>query len=181
MKNLIIGIAILAIIFVATGVAQNDHLFVGVKGCAACHQGDKKGNQKEIWQKSKHADAYNALTSDKALEIAKAKGIDKPSESKDCLPCHSVGMMVTPDMCKENFDVKSGVQCESCHGAGSDYKTMSIMKDKAKAIENGLTDFKDDSTMEAKCRTCHNEKSPTFTDFVFKDRWEKIKHMMPPK
>jgi cytochrome c5 len=53
------------------------------------------------------------------------------------------------------------------------------MKDKAKAIASGLTEFKDDATIEKHCRTCHNEKSPTKVEFNFKEMWGKIKHPVP--
>ena len=53
---------------------------------------------------------------------------------------------------------------------------MSIMKDKAKAIAAGMTEFKDQAAIEAKCKTCHNDKSPTYKPFVLKDMWPKIQH-----
>ena len=58
---------------------------------------------------------------------------------------------------------------------------MTIMKDKAKAVAAGLTDFKDDAAKEKLCKTCHNEKSPTYKEFKFKDMWAKIAHMRPKK
>jgi cytochrome c peroxidase len=77
--------------------------------------------------------------------------------------------------------VKDGVQCENCHGAGSGYKTMAIMKDHAKAVAAGMTDFKDDAAKEKLCVTCHNDKSPTHKEFKFKEMWDKIKHPRPKK
>jgi len=74
------------------------------------------------------------------------------------------------------FDAKEGVQCESCHGAGSAYKSMATMKDKAKAMAAGLNMYKDDAAIEALCVTCHNDKSPTHKAFNFKEMWPKIKH-----
>ena len=142
-----------------------------------CHKGDKKGNQAEIWAKSKHAEAFAALLSPKALEIGKAKGIAVPSESKECLECHTLGKTVSADVLAKTFDIKDGVQCETCHGAGSAYK--STMKDKAASIAAGMTEFKDLAAAEKMCRGCHNEKSPTFKDFKFKERWDLIKHMRP--
>ena len=41
-------------------------------------------------------------------------------------------------MLGKNFKINEGVQCETCHGAGSGYKTNSTMKDQAKAIAKGL-------------------------------------------
>ncbi len=160
--------------FVA-GQAMSDNKYVGVKACAPCHKSEKGGNQFGVWQKTKHADAFNVLTTPKAAEVAKAKGLKKPaSESPECLECHTI----TGDAAKfeKTFDPKDGVQCETCHGAGSAFKSMATMKDKAKAVAAGLAEFKDDAAIEAKCVTCHNEKSPTHKAFIFKEMWPKIKH-----
>jgi hypothetical protein len=167
----IISLLIAALFMLSFSVlAQNK--YVGVKMCSMCHKGDKKGSQFEIWQKSKHAEAYKTLTNAKSAEIAKAKGLKKAAnESPECLECHAI----TADA-KLTAD---GVQCESCHGAGSAYKTMPIMKDQAKAIAAGLTDFKDKGAIEKKCKTCHNEKSPTHKGFKLEEMWAKIKHPIP--
>jgi hypothetical protein len=154
--------------------------FVGVKICAPCHKTEKSGNQFAVWQKSKHSEAFKALVSDKANEIAKAKGLTKPAaESPECLQCHT--LTADAKMVEKTFDPKDGVQCEVCHGAGSAYKSISVMKDKAKAIAAGLSEYKDDASIEKKCRTCHNEKSPTYKEFKFEERWPKIKHATPKK
>ena len=158
-----------------TAQAKSDNKVVGIKACAPCHKAEKSGNQFGVWQKSKHAEAFNVLKTPKADEIAKAKGLKKPAaESPECLECHTM----TGDAAKfdKTFDAKDGVQCESCHGAGSAYKSMATMKDKAKSIAAGMTEFKDEAAIEAKCKTCHNDKSPTFKEFKFKESWAKIKH-----
>lgn len=132
----------------------------------------------DIWQKSPHATAYKTLTTAKAAEIAKQKGLTvAATESADCLSCHA------PEHAAKNveksFNGQDGVQCETCHGAGSAYKNMNIMKDRAKSIAAGMTEFKDAAAIEAKCKTCHNEKSPTFKGFNFEEYWNKIKHPVP--
>jgi len=163
-----------------TGTAQDKgkNKYVGVSTCAPCHKSASKGNQMEVWQKSKHAAAYTVLTTPKADEIAKAKGLKKPAaESPECLTCHVTTTDAT--LMEKTFDMKMGNQCETCHGAGSAYKSMPVMKDKAKAYAAGLTEYKDDAAIEAKCKTCHNEKSPSYKPFVFKDMWPKIKHAAP--
>ncbi len=152
--------------------------YVGVKMCAPCHRPDKIGKQFDIWQKSAHAEAYKTLTGAKAAEIAKAKGLKvAPSEAPECLECHVV--KADAKLFDKSFDIKDGVQCELCHGAGSAYKSMTVMKDHAKAVAAGLTDFKDEAAIEKFCKTCHNEKSPTHKEFKFKDMWGKIKHSVP--
>ncbi len=47
------------------------------------------------------------------------------------------------------------VECEDCHGPGSDYKTMAIMKDVAKAKAAGLIP----SPPESECKACHAKKN----------------------
>lgn len=161
---------LLAVIVLISFPALAQNKYVGVKMCGICHKGDKKGAQLEIWQKSKHAEAYKTLTGAKAAEIAKAKGLKKAAnESPECLGCHAI--TADPKL------LADGVQCESCHGAGSAYK--SVMKDKAKAIAAGLTDFKDTAAIEKVCKSCHNEKSPTHKGFKFDEMWAKIKHPEP--
>ncbi len=175
MKQTVSLLVILAcvVFFAVPGIAQNK--YVGVNACAPCHKAEKTGNQFGIWQKTKHAKAFESLSSEKAKSIAKAKGLKTaPAESPECLQCH----VTTTDtkLTAATFNAKDGVQCEACHGPGSAYKSMGIMKDKAKAIAAGLTDFKDQATIEAKCKTCHNDKSPTFKGFEFKKMWDQIKH-----
>ena len=157
-------------------MAQNK--YVGTRMCKACHNTEKMGKQYDVWSKTKHAEAYKTLTTAKADEIAKAKGITKPAaEAPECLECHA--KQIDPKLTEALYDPKDGVQCETCHGPGSAYKNMVIMKDKAKAIAAGLTDFKDKATIEKWCKTCHNEKSPTFKGFNFDEMWAKIKHPIP--
>lgn len=182
MKNVValITLVALTVMFTFGTLAQDKaaNKYVGVKLCSMCHKAEKTGNQFGIWQKSLHASAFTNLKTPKADELAKAKGLKKPAaESPECLECHVLN--VDAKLADKTFDMKDGVQCEVCHGAGSAYKTMAVMKDKAKAVVAGLILYKDDAAIEAKCKTCHNDKSPTFKGFVFKDMWAKIKHPVP--
>lgn len=172
---LVTMLCVVVLTMLVAGQAMSDNKYVGVKTCSPCHKAEKSGNQFGVWQKSKHAEAFNVLKTPKADEIAKAKKLTKPAaESPECLQCHTT----TGDAAKfeKTFLAADGVQCEACHGAGSGYKGMAVMKDKAKAIAAGLTEFKDDAAKEALCKTCHNDKSPTFKGFNFKEMWPKIAH-----
>ncbi len=161
-----------------TLLAQNK--YVGTKMCAPCHRTEKQGKQFDIWKDSKHAEAYKVLTTAKANEMAKAKGINKPAaEATECLQCHVVGYGEEAKLAEKTFDYKDGVQCETCHQAGSAYKSLTVMKDRAKAVAAGMREFKDEAAIEAYCRTCHNEKSPGYKEFKFKEMWNKIKHPVP--
>lgn len=152
--------------------------YVGVKSCAAtCHKGDTKGNQFEIWQDSKHSKAFITLQTPEANKIAKDKGFTTPAaETPLCLKCHVLGKDIDPEELTDTFDKNEGVQCETCHGPGSEYKKLSIMKDKQQAIANGLIV---NENGEEFCRTCHNSDSPTFKSFNYDEYWEKIKHSDP--
>lgn len=134
--------------------------YVGVQRCKICHSGEMHGMVYEKWLKSKHAVALDTLS---------AKGEDK---NPKCLVCHVTGFNVGGyKIGAANAADFAGVQCESCHGPGSGYARMSIMPNKKLAMENGLI-----MPNEALCRKCHNENSPTFKGFNFKEYEAKIYH-----
>ena len=161
------------LLFIVIPIVTKDkttNKYIGVKMCSACHS-----TQLAVWEKSKHAEAFKVLSSLRADEVAKAKGLKKPAaESAECLKCHIT--TVKAGQVEKQFDPKQGVQCETCHGAGSAYKPMPIMTDQAKSIAAGMTVFKDEATIEKYCKTCHNDKSPTHKEFKFKDAWAKVMH-----
>jgi hypothetical protein len=141
--------------------------YVGSKACKMCHMGEKKGKMWEIWSDSKHS---------KALSVLDSTQVKDPK----CLKCHTTGYgmggydamtaMTAPD-------ALGAVGCEACHGPGSEYKSMSIMKDKTKAIAAGLV-----VPDEKVCVKCHNEESPTFKKdkpFKFDEMWKLIAHKVP--
>lgn len=151
--------------------------FIGTKACGMCHKTEKQGEQLGIWEKSEHAKAYKTLLTDEANNIAKEKGFTtKAVETEACLKCHASGYNVDASLLDAKFTKEDGVQCETCHGPGSEYKTMKIMKDKKLSIENGLIVYE---KTEDLCVKCHNEESPTFKGFKFDEMWAKIKHDIP--
>ncbi len=152
--------------------------YVGAEKCAgACHKSESQGNQLEIWKGTKHSKAYETLTTPKADSLAKLKGLTTAAvESPECLKCHTV--QSDASSFTETFNIKDGVQCETCHGPGSEYKTISIMKDRDKATANGLIIH---TEKELFCVKCHNSESPTFTGFDYATYWPKIQHMRPAK
>ncbi len=156
-----------------------EHAFVGTASCGMCHKSDKQGKQLDIWKSSKHSEAYKTLQSEKADSIAKKLGHEtKAVETEACLRCHASGYNVDASLKDAKFKVEDGVQCETCHGAGADYKSLKIMKDRQAAIANGLiahNDFKEF------CTGCHNPDSPTFVARDLSEMWETIKHPIPDK
>jgi hypothetical protein len=146
--------------------------YVGSKACKMCHQGEKKGKQWEIWMESKHSKSMAALDSSKG-ETTNAK----------CLKCHTTGY-TAGGYGEKGMEAMMGtdglgaVGCEACHGPGSAYKSMTVMKDKAAAVAAGLV-----IPDEKVCVKCHNEESPTFKKdhpFVFADMVKLISHKIPP-
>jgi len=158
------------ILFTLPLISQNK--FVGTNTCA-CHNLPKQGKQVELWKKSKHADAFNVLATDKAAEFAKAKGIAKATEAKECLECHTTGY---GELAEKSFKADMGVQCEACHGAASGYKAIhNKPENKEKAVAAGLVL----NGGEKLCKTCHTPKMHAMKEFDFKKMWEEIKHPMP--
>ena len=150
------------------------HEYVGVKKCAMCHKSKARGNQYGQWESSAHAKAYKTLAGDAAKEIAKGMGIEDPQKSPKCLRCHVTAYGVDEKLLGSKYQMDDGVGCESCHGPGGDYMKLSIMKDVEKAIEAGLM-----IPTEELCVSCHNEESPTYKKFVYKEYYSKIAHPIP--
>jgi hypothetical protein len=96
--------------------------YIGAAKCKMCHKVEFTS-----WSEMAHAKAFDVL---------------KPEEqgNAECLKCHATGGSAE----------MPGVQCEACHGPGSEYKSMKVMKDPAASKAAGLI-----TPDEAKCRSCH--------------------------
>lgn len=176
MKRLLV-ISFLLPLFVSH--AQSERSYVGVELCVKCHKSEKQGLQKSIWEDSRHAQAYFTLQTEEADRIALERGYEtKAVETDDCLICHAVGYNLDASLLGKKFKVEDGVQCEVCHGPGSDYKSKKIMKDREASVANGLVVHEN---IEDFCTNCHNADSPTYVEFVLEEMWEKIKHPVPEK
>lgn len=181
MKRLAVLFTLLAVVAMFTmAMPQTGKTFkyVGVKKCKMCHKGTKKGKIYETWLASKHAKAFETLANAESQKIAKEKGIKgSPQEAKECLQCHVTGYG-KPAMA--TLTKTEGVSCEACHGPGSSYKSMKIMKQiaagKVKGEKYGMV-----TPDETNCKTCHNPKSPTYKEFKFDEMYKKIEHHIPPK
>jgi nitrate reductase cytochrome c-type subunit len=154
------------------------HGFIGKDACGMCHKSEKQGKQLDIWKASKHAQAFKVLESEEANKIAKEKGFNTPAaKTPACLKCHVSGSNAEASILGAKFKMEDGVQCETCHGAGADYKAINVMKDKVLAIKNGL---KANENMKTLCISCHNANSPTYKgSFNLPAMWAKIKHQVP--
>ena len=139
---------------VADEHGQKHPVYVGVKVCAKCHQGKGMGNQFSKWLASKHAHAYAVLSKPEAKKIAKLSGIpQEPQESPMCLGCHSTGAHVEDWEKDETFHVEDGVQCEKCHGPGSEYMDAAVMVNPQAAMKAGLV-----MPSMQDCMGCHQVK-----------------------
>ena len=152
--------------------------YVGANQCKMCHNSAAKGAQFKKWSEASHAKAYTTLASAEAKKIAQEKGIADPQKSDACLKCHVTGHGQPANMLGPKYKIEEGVGCESCHGPGSEYKTMKVMKDitakKVAAETVGLLK----PTKEV-CITCHNSESPTYKEFNYAEFWKKIDHSRP--
>ena len=153
--------------------------FIGVEACATCHKTEKQGKQLEIWKNSKHSRAYQTLLTEQADKIAEELGHSTlAAETEECLKCHASGYNVDPQFLGAKFKIEDGVQCETCHGAGSNYKSISVMKNREEAVAKGLILH---DNIEDYCISCHNPESPTFVEIDFGEQWQKIRHDVPKK
>ena len=165
------GVAVgLLLAVVQFGLAEEAKTFsyIGNKGCKMCHQGAKNGEIYEKWATTGHAKAFANLP-------AEAK------TNKECFACHTTGYGkaggYAPDA--KNAAELEGVGCEACHGPGSDYKALSVMKDPAKAKAAGLI-----APDEKVCVACHVGKVPeghkALPKFDFATAVKKVEHKKAP-
>lgn len=117
--------------------AEEHFEYIGDKKCKLCHK-----EQYESWSETPHAKAWASLS-------------EEEQKNEECIGCHITGMT-------EDTTMLVNVGCEACHGPGSEYKSMKVMKDTKLSVENGLLPI-----TEATCVRCHNKKSPTFKGFDY--------------
>ena len=154
-----------------TQAASAAPAFVGVTVCAKCHE-----VQAASWKGTAHAKAMESLKPGiKAEEKKKAKldPVKDYTKDKECVGCHStgfgtrsgfaVGMKVGGEMALET------VGCESCHGAGSDYRDAHGEAEKMHKRASQSTPRKtlvtqgENFDYERACAACHlNYKGSTY-------------------
>jgi len=181
-----VGLAAALILLPAPVSAADEHQYVGAKKCKTCHKKEPIGNQYGVWLDGKHANAFESLTSENATKWAAEAGVDDPQADERCVKCHVTAYGVPDERVSRKFDRTAGVQCESCHGAGKDYRKKKIMIDLDLAKSKGLV-----IPTEALCVECHNDESPawdpqkytradgTKVGFDFELASEKIAHPVP--
>lgn len=170
MKKLIILVGIL-VVFFSLMLFSQEFTYVGVSKCQTCHKSEKRGKQFTIWEGSKHPQSFTALSSPEAPAKAQESGVENPAESEKCLKCHA------PLFEKAAEFKEEGVTCEVCHGPGSAYKKLKIMKSREESVANGLVVYESADAIKFQCLTCHENAHGK--SFDFEASWEKIKHPVP--
>ena len=124
--------ALLSLTWVGVQAAPKKPVYIGARVCAECHSVESIGNQYSQWLQSRHSKAYSQLAKPEALEIAKLSGLrTPPQESAICLGCHATAWHGEEWEKDPSFHIEDGVQCERCHGPGSEYANAEVMKDRA--------------------------------------------------
>jgi DnaJ-class molecular chaperone len=137
------SIAILICVVAIFGGTAYAADYIGEAKCKMCHK-----VQHASWSEMAHAKAFDKL---KPEEQGKA----------ECLKCHATG---------ESAEMP-GVQCEACHGPGSEYKSMKVWKDQDAAKGAGLV-----LPDEALCKSCHENAPHEVPEFDYATAKEKGIH-----
>ncbi len=160
--------------------AGKDPIFIGVQACGACHEGRESGHQFSKWRLGAHAKAYASLALPESREIVRLSGItEEPQKARMCLGCHAAAGDAEDWEKVEGFHIEDGLQCEACHGAGSEYAPEDIMRDREKAMMRGLKMPRKDD-----CMICHRAKGShdavlTKKPFDLDAAWRAIAHPTP--
>jgi YVTN family beta-propeller protein len=160
--------------------AKKQPIYVGARACAACHEGKHAGNQYSHWLMSRHSQAWAELARPEAKEMARLSGItDVPERSPICLGCHATAAETEDWEREPDFRLEDGVQCEKCHGPGSEYMAPDVMRDPEAAKRAGLKKF-----TKRDCAVCHYVKGSHVAvhnkpKLDVDEAWEILSHHIP--
>src|SRR5271157_4657992 len=160
--------------------ASKPSVYVGACVCATCHEGRQQGDQLSRWLLSKHSQAYAVLARPESKQIAELSGIPlEPQRSTMCLGCHSTGTFAEATEKDDTFFAEDGVQCEMCHGPGSEHAEAQASKN-ATAIKQAQLP----KLTIHECLGCHKEKGSHTAVLkrppIDMDKaWDSIAHPMP--
>lgn len=130
-------------------VREVEPAYVGSDKCRICHLDIYKS-----WKSTMHARAMESLAPDHVND-------------SNCVRCHITAA-------RADGTVLENVGCEACHGPGSEYRKMRVMKNRELAIKRGLV-----VQNEAVCTRCHNEDSPDFKGFDYSTVDMQEVHLIP--
>jgi Cytochrome c554 and c-prime len=198
----------LCVILICTGLSylivgivhaesQKESKYISADKCKSCHDSDRKGNQWAKWQEKKHSKAYETLSGEKAMEVAKKLGVKEPQKDAKCLKCHVTAYTEPKEKKVEDYKIELGVQCDSCHGPGeyhTETQTDILVELEFSDDDNPFGSEDDDkyhpvpedeiivTPDEEMCKNCHNKESPAMKeDFNFKEEVKEILHKDPRK
>ncbi|MFB3777403.1 MAG: multiheme c-type cytochrome [Bryobacteraceae bacterium] len=174
--------ALLLVAFAALYGASKKPVYLGARACGGCHTGVAMGNQYSLWLKSKHSQAYAALAKPESKRIAQISGLrQEPQQAPICLGCHATAFNAEGWEKDDDFRTEDGVQCELCHGPGSEYAVEEVMRAPEAARRAGLR-----MPTEQDCMNCHMEKGSHVAvlkspQIDIKKAWRDIAHPLPGK
>lgn len=182
-----------AAVLQAPSAAAEEADYVGHKKCKMCHSKKSQGEQWKIWTQMNHAKAFETLSTDQAKIYGEEAGLTAPpQESAECLRCHVTAYNVEAKAPHKAIAKEDGVQCESCHGPGSEHLVFGKKNMTAKDIPADVPRHMVRPDVTA-CTECHNEESPAWdtekytledgstSGFDFEQAFAKIAHFNPEK
>ncbi|MBU2439247.1 MAG: cytochrome c family protein, partial [Acidobacteria bacterium] len=90
MKKSYVVVLVVLFALLTVNAFSADFTYVGADKCKMCHKSEKSGQQFTLWESRKHSKSFEALSLDKAVEVAGEAGVKgNPSESPQCLKCHA--------------------------------------------------------------------------------------------
>jgi YVTN family beta-propeller protein len=181
-RSLLVGFLLTLCSTCWTLAQERQPVYVGARVCGSCHDGPGMGHQYSRWLLTKHARAYAVLAVPEAKKIAELSGIpQRPQESPVCLGCHATAAEAEPWERDPTFVLEDGVQCEKCHGPGSEYMDEDVMRSPDLAAKAGLR-----KPTKKECLNCHYVKGSHFAvhqlpQLNVEEGLKTIAHLMPEK
>ena len=124
-------------------------------------------NEYVTWYKSdRHAKAYETLSTDRALRIARLVGmvdgtatpgdwLARAARPERCLDCHALDVPAAQRGPK--FKLEDGVSCEACHGPAGGWLTRHTERgwEPSQSLALGMRETSDPGTAAEICMGCH--------------------------
>ena len=189
MRKLVIGfvtiLVMMSLVVLTDAIAENAK-YIGVKKCKACHI-----KQYKAWKQTTMATSFENLKAGVKGEEKKKAGLDPDKDythDADCLKCHTTGFGKPGGFTSiEETPNLANIQCEGCHGPGSEYVVIMKKNKKYPLSEGKAAGLVLPSEDEKGCMGCHggdspfNEKVDAKYAFNFKERLEKTHEHFPLK
>lgn len=184
--GMLIAGTVIALLSPATLRAGGDKepRYVGAKQCKNCHRAKVSGDQYGKWESSKHAKAFATLSSDKAKEASTKQGVADAVKDAKCARCHVTAFEAKVELKDKNWTADDSVSCEACHGPAEKHVKARLAEQEPdpKAYEvRGSLAAEIALPTEKKCLECHNDQSPFYKPFDYKEFLKQIDHSNPKR